>query len=141
MITRVVFLAALLCAGTAVAVTMPLIYPHAIDSQGESLGKCYRFNYPTGATVTECTYRVTSFSPLSDDLRTAAGISLMAGPWATENDIIHPALRALAGKRPVAINIEMRGMGFVVNAGQEGGLFANVRVNMTAGDANPEVQR
>jgi hypothetical protein len=78
------------------------------------LGNCEQYQQEA-----QCTYNARRLS--DDSLLPTIGVHWMIGPWATEMDIIHPAIVLLAGNKTVVLNATI--YGGVVIAEQEVGMI------------------
>lgn len=82
-------------------------------------GNCHLYQF-NGIEVTRCHYK-----PVHDpELLTVIGKHWALGPWATDDDIINPALLSLAGKRTVVLNVHIGGDAIITMPGP--GLISNV---------------
>jgi hypothetical protein len=105
---------------------------------GDTTDYCATY-HSDGRTWTDCRYQA-QFDALSDMLRTEAGRLMMTGPWATEEDIDFPAVTALVGDRPIAMNLHLRGMGIVIPRDASAGLINHVTIEGGEPHAAIEVQ-
>lgn len=89
---------------------------------------CTVYQYSATEISISCPDRQ-DFGPLADQLRTQTGMYLSIGPWATEQDINLPMLRAAIGDHPVMANVELRGdYGVVLGANATAGLLMGITV-------------